>query len=223
VAIDATYPPMEFEGKDGRPAGFDVDLSRELAARLGVEVVFVVMGWDGIIAGLTSRRYDVIISAMNVTPRRQKQLDFVEYARVSQVFLARRGTTIRGEQDLAGKVVAVQADTTSYTCVRDLQRKGVRIRQVKAFRDATEVFVAVKVRQADVAIVDEPVARYYARQDPGTFAVTGRALAPEPISIALRKGEQALQAALARAVGDMKKDGTLRRLAEKWFGEELGG
>ncbi len=221
VAIDATYPPMEFEGRDG-PAGFDIDLARELAGRLGVRAEFVVMSWDGIIAGLVSGRYDVIISSMNITEERQRQLDFVEYLRVAQVFLTRRGVVVRGESDLAGKVVAVQADTTSYRCAEQIQERGVAVRQVKAFRDATEVFVAVKVGQADLAIVDEPVARYYSRQEPGTFAPPMRAAAPEPIGIAVPRGQEELRAALAGAVEDLKQDGTLARLCARWFGEDAG-
>ena len=73
VAIDATYPPMEFL-ENGQPVGFDVDLSRELARKLGVTAEFIVMDWDGILAGLTSGRYDIIVSSMNITPERRQQV-----------------------------------------------------------------------------------------------------------------------------------------------------
>jgi His/Glu/Gln/Arg/opine family amino acid ABC transporter permease subunit len=69
---------------------------------------------------------------------------------------------------------------------------------------------------------DEPVARYYARLAPGTFAVAGRATAPEPIGVAVRKGEKALRQAVAEAVQSMKEDGTFGRISTKWFGTELG-
>src|SRR5947209_2445054 len=64
VAIDPTYPPMEFEEK-GEPKGFDIDFAREVAGRLGVKAEFTIMDWSGIIAGLNSRRYDVIVSSMS--------------------------------------------------------------------------------------------------------------------------------------------------------------
>lgn len=223
VAADATYPPMESEGAGGKLEGFDVDFANELAKRLGVKTDFQVVGWDGIIPGLFSKRYDVIISSMNITPERQKQVDFVEYAKMSQLFVVKKGTPeVKSEKDLAGKVVAVQADTTSAEFLDQQKKKGVAIKDVKAFRLATDVFAAVKAGQAQVIVVDEPVGRYYAKQDPGAFLVTGRAMAPEPIGIATRKDDTDLHKAIQNAVDAMKKDGTLTKLQTQWFGGELG-
>jgi ABC-type amino acid transport substrate-binding protein len=110
------------------------------------------MSWDGIVAGLLSGRYDGIISAMYVTEERSRRLDFVEYARMSQVFLARSGAAVAGEGSLAGQVVAVQADTTSHRWVQEQGRRGAAFKEVKAFKDRPDVFVAVKVGQAGVAV-----------------------------------------------------------------------
>lgn len=221
IAVDPTYPPMESEGADGKVVGFDVDFARELAKRLKVDVEFVVMNWDGILAGLTSKRYDVIISSMNITPDRSKQVDFVEYAKMSQVFVAKKGNTLTKEQDLAGKRLAVQADTTSYEFVQNAQKKGITIKEIKAFKQMTEAFAAVKANQADAIVTDEPVGLYYANKDK-TFVVTGRAMAPEPVGIAIRKGEASLQKEIAAAVTAMQKDQSLKKISEQWFGRELG-
>jgi ABC-type amino acid transport substrate-binding protein len=222
IAIDATYPPMEFEGKDGKPTGFDVEFAKELAKRVGVNAEFVVMNWDGILAGLQSGRYDVIISSMNITPDREKQADFVEYLKMSQVFVSRKGKEVKGASELAGKVVAVQADTTSHSAVQAMQKKGIAMKEIKAFPGALEVFAAVKTGQADVVVTDEPVGRYYAKNDAATFVVTGEAMAAEPVGIAMRKGDKNLKAALEKATQDMKKDGTFKKISENWFGTELG-
>jgi ABC-type amino acid transport substrate-binding protein len=222
VAIDPTYPPMEYEGKDGKPEGFDIDFANELAKRLGVKAEFVTMDWDGIIAGLVSGRYDVIISSMNITDERLKTVNFVEYLQMSQVFVAKKGITVANEQDLAGKIVAVQADTTSHEWVDEAKGKGIAIREIKAYSGATDTFAAVKAGQADVIVVDEPVGRFYAKQDAATFAVTGQAIAPEPVGIAIQKNDMDLKAAIDKAVGDMRSDGTFKKLSDKWFGGELG-
>lgn len=220
VAIDATYPPMEFlEG--GQPVGFDVDLARELARRLGVTAEFIVMDWDGILAGLTSGRYDIILSSMNITPARQQQVDFIEYARMSQVFVTTQGRNIRTEQELAGQRVAVQTNTTSQRWVEQLQQRGVAVREVRPFPGATESFAAVKSGQADVIVIDEPVGRFFARRD-GSFVITGQALEPEPIGIAINKQDKDLSAAISRALDDIRRSGELKRLSELWFGGELG-
>jgi His/Glu/Gln/Arg/opine family amino acid ABC transporter permease subunit len=220
VAIDATYPPMEYL-ENGQPVGFDVDLSRELASKLGVTAQFIVMDWDGILAGLTSGRYDIIVSSMNITPARQQQVDFVEYARMSQVFVTTRDRAIRKEEDLAGRSVAVQTNTTSQRWVEQLRQRGVAVGQLHPFPGATECFAAVKSGQAEVVVIDEPVGRFFSRRD-DTFVITGQALDAEPIGMALDMQDSDLTAAVARALEELRQSGELRRLSEHWFGGELG-
>ncbi|MBY0415029.1 MAG: transporter substrate-binding domain-containing protein, partial [Bdellovibrionales bacterium] len=87
IAVDTTYPPMEFESTDGKVIGLDVDLARELAKLLKVDAEFIVMPWDGILAGLQSNRYDIIMSSMNITKEREAQVDFVPYISMGQVFV----------------------------------------------------------------------------------------------------------------------------------------
>ncbi|WNG58593.1 ABC transporter permease subunit [Archangium gephyra] len=220
VAIDATYPPMEYL-ENGEPVGFDVDLSRELARRLGVTAQFIVMDWDGILAGLTSGRYDIIVSSMNITPARQQQVDFVEYARMSQVFVTTRGRNIRTEEQLAGQRVAVQTNTTSQRWVQQLVQRGIAVQEIRPFPGATECFAAVQSGQADVIVIDEPVGLFFSRRD-DTFVITGQALEPEPIGIAIDKQEPELTAAIRGAFEDFQRGGGLKRLSEQWFGGELG-
>ncbi len=222
IAIDATYPPMESEGPGGKPVGFDIDIANEVAKRLGVKADFVVMNWDGIFAGLNSKRYDVIISTMNITDERKKQVDFVEYVRMSQLFVGKKGVVVASDKDLAGKVVAVQADTTSAEFVDKAIKAGFKPKEVKQFKLATDVFAAVKAGQAETIVIDEPVGRYYAKQDPINFAVTGVAMKPEPVGIAFRKDDKDLTDAVQKIVDEMRKDGTLKRLSTTWFGGELG-
>lgn len=222
VAIDVTYPPMEYETPDGKPVGFDVDLAEELAKKLGVSVEFVVMSWDGILAGLVSNRYDVIISSMSITPERAAKVDFVEYMQMGQVFVARKkDAPITNESQLAGKIVAVQVDTTSMAAVQDMQKKGIAIKDLKAFKGATDTFSALKAYQADVIVTDEPVGRYYAGKDTNTFAVTGQAVVPEPIGMAVRKDNQSLTQEISKALSAVKKDGAFSKISMKWFNTDI--
>jgi polar amino acid transport system substrate-binding protein len=222
VGCDPTYPPMEFPGDDGKATGFDPDLIAEAARRIGMRADVQNARWEGIFQGLKNGHYDCLISSINITDERRAQVDFVEYMKIAQIFVVKPGIDVKTEEDLAGKVVAVQVDTTSYRYVtEDLkQTRKVAIKEIKGFRDATETFTAVKVGHADVIVTDEPVGRWYAMKDPRSFAVAGRAIAPEPVGIALRKGSTKLQADLTRAIEQMKQDGTYRLLCEKWFGAE---
>lgn len=218
IAVDTTYPPMEFEDADGKIIGLDVDLGRELARVLKVEAEFIIMPWDGILAGLQSNRYDVIMSSMNITDERSKQVNFVPYLLMGQVFVVKKGAApIKHQKELSGKVVAVQADTTSYTAVENFKNSGIAIKEIKAFKGATESFSALKSNQAEVIVIDEPVGLYYAGLDPKTFVVSGDALAPEPIGIAVKKTDTKLLKELTVALKKIKDNGTFVGIYKKWL------
>ncbi len=218
VAVDTTYPPMEFESNDGKVIGLDVDLAREIAKALKVEVEFIVMPWDGILAGLTSNRYDVIMSSMNITDERKQQVNFVPYMMMGQVFVIKKGgKPIKTQRDLAGRVVAVQADTTSFNALENFKKAGIDIKEIKAFKGATETFSAVKSNQADSIITDEAVGQYYSSLDVKTFVVSGEAIKPETIGIAVKKSDKQLLHALEEAVKTIKANGTYTKVYKQWL------
>lgn len=218
VAVDTTYPPMEFESNDGKVIGLDVDLARAIAKVLKVDVEFIVMPWDGILAGLQSNRYDIIMSSMNVTPERSQQVNFVPYLSMGQIFVIKKNTApVKTEADLKGRVIAVQADTTSFNALEEFKKKGIAIKEIKAFKGATETFSALKSNQADTVITDEAVGFYYAGLDNKTFVVSGNAIKPEPIGIAVKKSDAKLLKALKDAVATIKKDGEYTRIYKEWL------
>ena len=218
VAVDTTYPPMEFQADDGKIIGLDVDFAREIGKILKVDVDFIIMPWDGILAGLQSNRYDIVISSMNITAERSLQVNFVPYIMMGQIFVTKQSSTpLKNEKDLAGKVIAVQADTTSFTAVEGFQKSGVTIKEIKAFKGATEAFSALKSNQAEVIVIDEAVGLYYTSLDPKTFKVSGIALKPEPIGIAVRKSDTQLLKALESAVKTIKDNGTFAKIYKQWL------
>lgn len=217
IAIDTTYPPMEFESDDGQVTGIDVDWARELAKTLNVEAEFVVMPWDGILAGLKSDRYDIIMSSMNITPERSQEVNFIEYMSMGQVFVIKdKKLNIKNEKELSGKVIAVQADTTSSTAVMNFKKTGINIKNVLEFKGATEAFAALKSNHAEVIVIDEAVGKYFAKLDPKTFSISGNAILPLPIGIAVKKSDTALFKALQAAMLSIKKNGAFDRIYKKW-------
>ncbi|MBY0416220.1 MAG: transporter substrate-binding domain-containing protein, partial [Bdellovibrionales bacterium] len=121
------------------------------------------------------------------------------------------------DTDLAGKVVAVQVDTTSFTAVESIQKSGVKIKEIKTFPGATETFSAVRANQAEVIVTDEAVGKYYAGLDAKTFLVSGNAMTPEPIGIAVKKTDKKLHAALMEAVKTIKANGTYAKIYKNWL------
>jgi polar amino acid transport system substrate-binding protein len=218
VAVDTTYPPMEFEGTDGKIVGLDVDLAKALAQVLKVQAEFIAMPWDGILAGLQSNRYDIIMSSMNITPERSTQVNFVPYLTMGQVFVVKKtAKPVSSDKDLAGRTVAVQVDTTSFNAVEAIQKSGVKILGIKTFPGATETFSALKANQADVIVTDEAVGRYYTGMDTSSFIVSGNAMKPEPIGIAVKKSDAHLLKALKDAVETIKTNGAYAKIYKEWL------
>lgn len=218
IAVDTTYPPMEFESADGKIIGLDIDLARAIAEELKVKAEFIVMPWDGILAGLHSNRYDIIMSTMNITPERSAQVNFVPYISMGQVFVVKKSAKpVMNEKELNGRVVAVQADTTSFNAVDSMRKAGIKIKDIKTFPGATDTFTALKANQADVIVTDEAVGKYYTSLDAKTFVVSGIAMKPEPIGIAVKKSDIKLFKALEIAVKTIKSNGKYDKAYHEWL------
>jgi ABC-type amino acid transport substrate-binding protein len=221
VGTDPTYPPMEFR-RDGRMVGFDIDLARELAKRLGVEAEFVPIAWvwRDVAARLNAHEFDVLLSSVTVTEERQQSVDFVEYLRVPLVLVSRRDVPVRNVKDLADKIVAVQADTTAHRFMTDLKGKGIAIREVRVFPETPDPFRALRDGRAEATLAHKPVGDYYAAQDAGLVVVgaVGHDLDPEPVGIGFARRDQALRAAVEEALRELRHDGTRERLLNEWFG-----
>lgn len=219
VGTDDTYPPFEFRDDKNQLIGFDVDLMNEIAKRLGVKAEFVPTAWDGIIPSLEAKKFDAIISGMNITEERQKAVNFSQpYVAAGQVIVVRKdNNTIKKLEDLVGKVVAVQIGTTN----EEEAKKIKGIKQVKTFNTFVDAFTDVANKRSDATIADEPVGKYYLTQKPDVFKIVGDAFARAPMGIAVRKEDKELLDAINKALADMKKDGTFATISKKWFGEVM--
>src|SRR5262249_34872693 len=153
VATDPTYPPMGFRQAD-QLKGFDIDLAHALAKRLGVQVEFVPVNWiwKDLASRLKAREFDVLISSVTVTEERLRDVDFVEYLRLQQVFVVRKGISVRREKDLESKIVAVQADTAAQKYMTEFKQKGVAIRELKVYATTHEPFDALRRGDADITL-----------------------------------------------------------------------
>jgi ABC-type amino acid transport substrate-binding protein len=221
VATDPTYPPMEFV-RDGQVVGFDADLVRQLAERLDVRAEFVSAAWDwhALAGRLAAHEFDILASCVTATDERAADVDFVVYLPLAQVYVGRKGVFVRHEADLAGKIVAVQRDTTAQRLVEDVRRRGVAVKDLLVLPNTRDPFDAVLSGRAEVMMAHEPVARYAAKQDPRLTVLgqIGHTLDPEPVGLAFAPTDKELQAAVAQALKALKHDGTFGRLLDEWFG-----
>jgi eukaryotic-like serine/threonine-protein kinase len=221
VAIADNYPPMEFQD-NGKLTGFDHDLAKEVAKHLGVEAEFKIVPWDwpDVPKGLRNRECDMVISSWTITPQRKQEAGFVEYLPTVQVFVCRRGISVKNDDDLAGKIVVVGPDTVGHKYLVGLQKKDIAIKKIIFAKPGEVTFPYLKNNEADVTIADEPVGRYQAKLDP-ELTVTGsigHAMNPDPLGMVFRQQDVQLREAVATAIAAMKEDGRFSHLLEKWFG-----
>lgn len=218
---DITYPPEEFyEGT--KPVGSDIEIGAEIARRMGVKAQFDNTGFDGIIPALLGKKCDLIISGMNDTADRRKQVAFVDYIKVGQSFMVKKGNpeNITGIASLAGKSASVEVGTTNKDYLdqqsKKLKAQGKKGIDVVTFPKDTDAANALKTGKVDAYFGDAPVVAYYIEKDPSSFTFGGSPINPIPVGIAIRKSDTDLQAAVKQAVDAMYADGSMAKILKKW-------
>ncbi len=162
-----------------------------------------------------------VISGMNDTPERRKQVAFVDYIKVGQSFMVRAGNPkhITGIPSLSGKTVSVEVGTTNKDFLdaasKKLTAKGKPAIKVQAFPKDTDAAAALKTGRVDAYFGDSPVVAYYVAKDK-SFSFGGAPVNPIPVGIAIRKSDTALKAGVQRAINAMYRDGTMKRILAKW-------
>ncbi|MDX6543445.1 MAG: polar amino acid transport system substrate-binding protein [Gaiellaceae bacterium] len=214
---DISYPPEEFY-KGSTPVGSDIDIGTEIAKRMGVKAQFDNTGFDGIIPALQGKKCDAIISGMNDTPERQKQVAFVDYIDVGQSFMVKKGNPehITGIPALAGKSASVEVGTTNKDYLDQQSKKLPKPIDVVTFPKDTDAANALKTGKVDAYFGDAPVVAYYVKQDPSSFTFGGSPINPIAVGIAIRKNDTELQTAVKSAVDAMYSDGTMAKILGKW-------
>ncbi len=238
ICSDIPYPPQEMYDANGNPEGLDVDIGNEIGKRLGLQVQWVNSVFDTIIAAVTSGKCDIIISAQNITPDRQKQVSMIPYFQAGQSFVALKGNpdNINGPMDLCGKSAAAESGTTEADYLQgtgQYEGKGLTQQCTTAGKAAITVVVtqkdtdALQQLQAGKVVIystDSPVAAYYTVQHPDQFQVVGQIIEPiqEGISVPCGQADctNAPLTTVGQAVHDtlkaMMSDGTYLKILQKW-------
>jgi polar amino acid transport system substrate-binding protein len=220
---DITYPPEEsYKPGTTTPEGSDIDIGNYIAQKMGVTAKFDNTGFDGIIAALLAKKCDAIISGMNDTPERKKQVFFVDYLKVGQSFMVKSGNPehITSIATLAGKAASVETGTTNKDYLdqqsKMLKSQGKKGIKVVTFPKDTDAANALKTGKVDAYFGDAPVVAYYIEKDPASFAIGGTPVNPISIGIAIRKADTELQAAVQKAIDMIYADGTIDTILKRW-------
>jgi polar amino acid transport system substrate-binding protein len=216
MGSDTSYPPFEtMEGS--KPVGFDVELAQALAKKMGLTLEVISTAWDGIIPGLKTNKYDVIMSAMTITADRKKQINFSDpYIDSNQSLCVANNSAIKSTKDLNGKVVGVQIDTTGQTKAEELQ-KTAGIKEIQKFDTILVAFEALEQGKIDAIINDYPVNMYVSGKR-GKTKVVETIKTNEQYGIGVNKDNTKLLSSINKALGELRDDGTYTAIYTKWFG-----
>ncbi|WP_127539938.1 substrate-binding periplasmic protein [Paenibacillus illinoisensis] len=222
VGMMGTYAPYNFLNDKKEMDGFDADIAREVAKRLGVEVEFVSQEFSGLIPSLQSKKIDAIVSQMTITDERKQALDFSGGYITNQVKIIVKSDNndITKLEDFKGKTIGVGLGTNDETYLRNEVLPKVGDFTIKTYDD-----VISSLKDLNAGRIDATINNLYALKpivDANGFDIkaVGEAIKSDQAGIAVRKNNPELVAALNDALQGMKDDGTYNTIFKKWFGEE---
>ncbi len=218
IGTEGTYAPFTFHDKDGKLTGFDVDIAVEVSKRLGVEAEFIETPWDGIIAGLDAKRFDVIFNQVTITDERKEKYDFSDSYIVSKAVLLvhEDNNEIKKLADLKGKKSA-QSLTSNLTAIA--KENGAEVVGTEGFNQAIDLLLSKRV---DATINDGLSYLELKKQKPDVKIKAVDETTDASHNAALfRKGNEDLVKAVNEALAAMKSDGTYLAISEKYFGADV--
>ena len=220
VAMEGDWAPWTFHDENDKLVGFDTEVASAIADKLGVKASFVEGAWDGLFAGLDSGRYDMIANGVEITDERAQKYDFSEpYGYIHTSLVVRDDNTdIKSFEDLKGKKTA---NSIASTYMLLAEQYGAKVDSVDTLDETIAVVLAGRVDatlNADVSIAD------YLRVHPeAKIRIVANYPDPSRVAIPLRKGADSasLKAAVDQAIEELRTDGTLKAISEKYFGIDI--
>ena len=224
VATEDDFRPFEFI-KDGKPTGFDNELVEDLRKAAPFEIKQEIIPWTGILAGVSTGKYDVAITAAIITKERKKSLDFTSpIADATHYYVKRKGdTTISSIKDLNGKIVGVQAGSALLARLPELdamlKKDGGKLGKVVEYTSYPEAYQDLALKRVDYVVNTVINLKTLVAEKPAVFEI-GQAVSGKSFPAwAVAKGNDALLAFLNDFLAKEKTSGRIAELQKKWFGE----
>ena len=224
IAMDATYPPFESVAPDGKLVGFEVDLANALCDELKLKCRIVNVAFDALIPGLVAKKSDALITSLNINDERKRLIDFSDpYYRMVNRFVAKKGSGVAiSPEGLKGKTIAVQAGTVQANYVR---KHYGEVANVKYYQGASEPYLEMLSGRADLhfGFVVQVNDSFLSKDGKG-FEFVGPPLSGkddkvlgEGVAVAVRKSDQDLKALFNQGLQQLRTNGTLKKLNDKYF------
>ena len=212
MATNATFPPYEMTTDSGEIEGIDVDTAKAIAEKLGLELQIDDMDFDAALLSVQQGKADIVMAGVTVTDERKAVMDFSDsYATGIQSIIVPNDSDIASPDDLAGKKIGTQRGTTGYIyCSDDFGDENV-----VAYDSGLTAVQALNNGQVDAVVIDNAPAKEYVAANPG-LVILDTSYAEEDYAIGMAKGS-ALEDAVNKALEELKADGTLQAIVDKYI------
>ena len=217
VGTEGTYSPFSYQGTDGQLTGYDIEITQAVGAKLGKKVEFVQTPWDAIFAGLEAKRFDLIANQVTINDERKAKYDLSDPYTVSEGVIVTRAddTSITSLANLQGKTTAQSATSNWAQVARDA---GANVEAVEGFVQAIQL---LKDGRVDATVNDTlAVGEYQRTNNDAGIKIAGTTGDTSEQAFAARK-DSGLIAEVNRALGELRADGTLKQISEKYFGSDV--
>ena len=218
VATDTAFVPFEFKQGD-QYVGFDIDLWAAIAKELKLDYTLKPMDFSGIIPALQTKNVDLALAGITITDERKKAIDFSDgyYKSGLLVMVNANNDSVKGIQDLDGKVVAVKSGTGSV----DYAKQHIKTKDLRQFPNIDNAYMELGTKRADAVLHDTPNILYFIKTaGAGKFKTVGESLEAQQYGIAFPKGSDELREKVNAALKTLRDNGTYNEIYKKWFGTE---
>ncbi|MCQ2593326.1 MAG: transporter substrate-binding domain-containing protein [Treponema sp.] len=222
LGLDDSFPPLGYRNDDNEIVGYDIDLAKEVAKRLGVQFKAQPIDWDAKEMELETGKIDCIWNGFTITEDRIKALSFTgAYLNNEQVVVVRADSGIKTLADMKGKTVAIQIGSSAQEALDDNPDFKKSLANVIGLKDNISALNDLGVNGVDGVIMDSIVANYSITMTRKPFVVLSQPLANEAYGIGFRKSEPELRDEVEKILKEMAADGTINNISTKWFGKDI--
>ena len=222
LGLDDSFPPLGYRNDDNEIVGYDIDLAKEVAKRMGVKFKAQPIDWDAKEVELETGKIDCIWNGFTITEDRKAALSMTfAYLDNEQVLVVRQNGAIQTLDDMKGRVVGYQSGSSAQEAIDENPAFKNTLADIIAFKENITALNDLKVGGVDGVVMDSVVANYSIAQTGEPFTVVKNSLANEEYGIGFRKKEPELRDEVERILKEMAADGTVASISKKWFGKDI--
>lgn len=222
VGFDKDFPPMGFVGDSGEYEGFDLELAKEAAKRLNMEVVYQPIAWEAKELEIENGNIDCIWNGFTMNGREEAYTWSQPYMENSQVFVVKKDSGIKDIAGLKGKNVEVQVDSSADAALKEKSEIAETFGSLVTTADYNTAFMDLEMGSTDAVAMDIVVAGYQIeKRNNDDFIILDEKLSGEKYGVGFKKGNTELRDKVDKVLQEMAQDGTLKQISEKWFGRDV--